>query len=337
MTQASAGGWLARLKPDIYILLILGMVGLATVLPARGDARPWLHLAVSFGIGLVFFLHGARLSRQAVIAGATQWRLHGMVLASTFILFPALCLLAGRLPAWVLPASLAPGLLFLGCLPSTIQSSIGFTAIARGNVAATVAAATASNLLGIVVTPVLAGFLLHRTSGGVSLDGLRSIILQLLAPFLAGHLLRPWIGGFVSRQARFLSRLDRGSILLVVYSAFSDAVTGGLWSRLGALDLVRLTLVCGVLLGLVLTVTLLVARAARLSTPDEITLVFCGSKKSLASGVPMAGVLFPGDALGLILLPIMVFHQIQLMACAVIAQRYAERPESEGDAPAATG
>jgi sodium/bile acid cotransporter 7 len=204
-------------------------------------------------------------------------------------------------------------------------------------VAATVAAATASNLLGIIVTPVLAGLLLHRTGAGVSLDGLQTILLQLLAPFLAGHLLRPWIGDFVSRRARVLSRLDRGSILLVVYAAFSDAVAGGIWSRLGVLDLARLTLVCCVLLAIVLFATLAAARAARLSTPDEITLVFCGSKKSLASGVPMAGALFPGDGLGLVLLPIMIFHQIQLMAAAVIAQRYAERPGSEGDAPAATG
>ncbi len=335
--MTAGAGWLARLRPDGYILLILGMVVLASVLPARGEVRPALEAAVSIGIGLVFFLHGARLSREAVIAGATQWRLHALILAATFVLFPLLTLGATALPGWVLPASLAPGLVFLGCLPSTIQSSIGFTAIARGNVAATVAAATASNLIGIVLTPVLAGLLLHRTGGGVSLEGLQAIVLQLLAPFLAGHLLRPWIGGFVGRHSRALSRLDRGSILLVVYAAFSDAVTGGLWSRLGALDLVRLTLVCGVLLALVLSLTLAAARAMKLSTPDEITLVFCGSKKSLASGVPMAGVLFPGDALGLVLLPVMIFHQIQLMVVAVIAQRYSERPDPEGDAPAATG
>ena len=335
--MTAGAGWLARLRPDGYILLILGMVVLASVLPARDEVRPALEAAVSIGIGLVFFLHGARLSREAVIAGATQWRLHALILAATFVLFPLLTLGATALPGWVLPASLAPGLVFLGCLPSTIQSSIGFTSIARGNVAATVAAATASNLIGIVLTPVLAGLLLHRTGGGVSVEGLQSIVLQLLAPFLAGHLLRPWIGGFVGRHSRALSRLDRGSILLVVYAAFSDAVTGGLWSRLGAMDLVRLTLVCGVLLALVLSLTLAAARAMKLSTPDEITLVFCGSKKSLASGVPMAGVLFPGDALGLVLLPVMIFHQIQLMVVAVIAQRYSERPDPEGDAPAATG
>lgn len=337
MTPTAGAGWLARLRPDGYLMLIFGMVILASLLPARGEVRPVLDVAVKVGIGLVFFLHGARLSREAVIAGATQWRLHALVLASTFLLFPVLALSAAALPAWILPASLAPGVIFLGCLPSTIQSSIGFTAIARGNVAATVAAATASNLIGIFLTPILAGLFLHRTGGGVSLESLQAILLQLLAPFLAGHLLRPWIGGFVGRHGKALSRLDRGSILLVVYAAFSDAVTGGLWSRLGGLDIARLILVCGALLAIVLGLTLAAARAARLSTPDEITLVFCGSKKSLASGVPMAGVLFPGDALGLVLLPVMVFHQIQLMVVAVIAQRYSERPGAEGDAPPATG
>ena len=187
MSPAPVGRWLTRLKPDVYILLILGMVVLATILPAAGEARPVLKVAVSLGIGLVFFLHGARLSRDAVIAGATQWRLHAMVLAATFLLFPALCLMAEGLPAWILPASLAPGLLFLGCLPSTIQSSIGFTSIARGNVAATVAAATASNLLGIFVTPVLAGLLLlhglrePQRSVRTSLPGAFRTMRQLLA------------------------------------------------------------------------------------------------------------------------------------------------------------
>lgn len=281
MKPTSRAAWLNRLLPDAYLMLILGMVGLATLLPAHGAARPALDIAVKLGIGLVFFLHGARLSREAVIAGATQWRLHLLVLLATFGLFPLLGVSAAAMPGWVLPVSLAPGLLFLACLPSTIQSSIGFTAIARGNVAATVAAATASNLIGIVLTPVLAGLLLHRTGGGVSFDGVSNILLQLLAPFLAGHLLRPWIGAYVSRKAKVLSRLDRGSILLVVYAAFSDAVTGGLWTRLGAFDLLRLVAVCSALLAVVLVATWTAARLARLNTADEITLVFCGSKKSL--------------------------------------------------------
>ncbi len=321
-------GLLARLKPDWYIILIVSMVLLATVLPAHGAATPVFGLATKIAIGLVFFLHGAKLSREAVIRGITHWRLHLLVLAATFILFPILTLGMAALPAWLTPAALAPGIVFLGCLPSTIQSSIGFTAIARGNVAATVASATASNLLGIAITPLLGALLMHAQGNGLSLHSVQSIVVQLLVPFVAGQLLRPVIGPWISARAKLLSYVDRGSILLVVYSAFSEAVTGGIWRQVSALDLVRLAVICAVLLALVLLVTVAAARAFGFATEDEITIVFCGSKKSLASGVPMAGVLFPGSGLGLMLLPIMIFHQLQLMACAVIAQRYAKRADS---------
>ena len=328
MSGGKAGGWISRLKPDWYIILILSMVLLATLLPARGEAAPVFAIATKIAIALTFFLHGAKLSREAVIKGITHWRLHLLVLAATFVLFPILCLGLAALPGTMTPAALAPGIIFLGCLPSTIQSSIGFTAVARGNVAATVASATASNLLGIALTPVLAAILMN-THGGFSLHSAQSIILQLLIPFIAGQALRPWIGPWISARARMIGLVDRGSILLVVYSAFSAAVVGGIWSQVSGLDLVRLLILCCVLLAAVLLATLAAARAFGFNKEDEVTIVFCGSKKSLASGVPMAGVLFPGAQLGLILLPIMVFHQIQLMACAVIANAYAKRADTE--------
>jgi len=305
------------------------MVVLASLLPAQAAAAPVFGLITKIAIGAVFFLHGAKLSREAVLAGITHWRLHLLILAATFVLFPVLTLGLAALPPWITPVSLAPGLIFLGCLPSTIQSSIGFTAIARGNVAATVASATASNLLGIVVTPLLGAALMHTNGGGLSLHSAQAIVFQLLLPFLAGQILRPWIGAWVTAHSRFLSYVDRGSILMVVYTAFSEAVVGGIWTRVGAYDLVRLGLICCALLAAVMMATWTAARALKFNKADEITIVFCGSKKSLASGVPMAGVLFPGASLGLILLPIMIFHQIQLMASAVIAQHYAERAEDQ--------
>jgi sodium/bile acid cotransporter 7 len=324
--SAKPAGILSRLRVDTYLLLIVGMVVAASVLPARGAAAPAFDWATKIAIGLVFFLHGARLSREAVIAGLTHWRLHLMVLGSTYLLFPVLCLGLAALPAWITPPALASGIIFLGCLPSTIQSSIGFTVIARGNVAAAVAAASASNLLGILLTPVLVGLLLHA-QGAVSASSTQAIVLQLLVPFVAGQVLRRWIGGWVAARSRLLSFVDRGSILLVVYTAFSSAVVAGVWSKIGALDLFRLLILCSVLLAAVLAATWFTARSLRFATPDEIAIVFCGSKKSLASGVPMAGVLFPAATAGLVLLPLMLFHQIQLMACAVIAQRYANRPD----------
>jgi sodium/bile acid cotransporter 7 len=323
-------GWLRRIKPDWYLLLIVSMVVLASVLPARGAAVPIFNWATKIGIGLVFFLHGAKLSREAVFKGLTHWRLHLLVLGSTFVLFPILCLGLAALPAWITPPALAGGLVFLGCLPSTIQSSIGFTVIGRGNVAAAVASASASNLIGIVLTPILVGVLLHA-NGGISPGQAESIVVQLLVPFIAGQALRRWVGPWITAHGKLTQYVDRGSILLVVYTAFSGAVIGGVWHRIGAVDLVRLLILCGLLLGVVLAATAFAARTLKFSKPDEIAIVFCGSKKSLASGVPMAGVLFPHAAAGLALLPLMLFHQIQLMACAVIAQQYAKRPDLESE------
>jgi len=324
--STAKGGPFARLKIDWYLVLILGMVVAASVAPARGAAGPVFDWATKIGIGLVFFLHGARLSREAVVAGLTHWRLHLTVLASTFVLFPLLCLGLAALPDWIVPEPLVTGVIFLGCLPSTIQSSIGFTAIARGNVPAAIASASASNLLGIALTPLLVSLTLNQ-QGGISVHSVEAIILQLLVPFVAGQLLRPWIGRWVKDRARLLSYADRGAILLIVYTAFSGAVIGGVWARVDALEIGRLLVICALLLGVVLAATVYGSRALGFSKADEIAIVFCGSKKSLASGVPMAGVLFPAATAGLTILPLMIFHQMQLMACAVIAQRYAQRPK----------
>jgi sodium/bile acid cotransporter 7 len=320
-------GLLARLKPDFYVILIVGMMVLASLAPVRGEAATALGWATKVGIGLVFFLHGARLSREAVSRGLTHWRLHLLVLATTFGLFPLLGVGLAALPAAITPTALAPGVILLACLPSTVQSSIGFTAIARGDVAAAVASATASNLLGVILTPLLAALALHSTGCGFSLQSVQTIALQLLAPFAAGQVLRTWIGPWITARARVLAWVDRGAILMLVYAAFSAAVVEGLWREVSAADLLRLLVICAGLLAVVLAITTFAARAFGFSKEDEIAIVFCGSKKSLASGAPIASVLFPPALVGPMILPLMLFHQLQLMACAVIAQNYARRAE----------
>ncbi len=319
------GRFLAVFEP--FILMLLGTVVLASLLPARGEMATIVGYAADIGIVLLFFLHGAKLSREAIWAGLRNWKLHLAVLAVTFVAFPLFGLGLTALPFVTGP--LAAGLLFLTLLPSTVQSSIAFTAIARGNVAAAVCSASFSNLLGILITPALVALLMHVSgSGGMSIESIESIVLQLLVPFLAGHLLRPLIGAWVTRNKRLLTVVDRGSILLVVYSAFGAAVVEGLWSKLSLGDLILIGLLCAALLAFVLGLTFAVARLMKLPREDAIVLQFCGSKKSLASGVPMAGVLFPPAQVGVILLPLMLFHQLQLIACAVIARRYAESAPS---------
>jgi solute carrier family 10 (sodium/bile acid cotransporter), member 7 len=316
---------LSRLNIDPYIASILGMLGLASVLPAHGVGMTLASGAGTGAIALMFFLQGARLAPQAASAGARHWRLHAVVLSSTFLLFPAIGLTARAIAPSLLTPPLWGGLLMLCLLPSTVQSSIAFTSIARGNVAAALCAATASNLFGILLTPLLAGLLLSA-HGGFSARAVGDIVVQLLLPFAAGQLARPLIGQWVGRHKALTSFVDRGSILLIVYVAFSEGVTHGIWHQLDAEHFATLLLLDAGLLAAVLLATSAISRLLGFGRADQITIVFCGSKKSLASGLPMASVLFAGQSVGLILLPLMLFHQIQLMVCAALARRYAAAP-----------
>ncbi|MDG5496614.1 bile acid:sodium symporter family protein [Niveispirillum sp. BGYR6] len=308
---------------DPFLLALLTTVGLAALFPASGALVGWVDVAADIAIALLFFFHGAKLSREAIMAGIGHWRLHLTVLATTFVLFPLLGLGMGLLPAWLLSPGIAGGLLYLCLLPSTVQSSIAFTSMAGGNVPAAICSASASNLLGIFITPVLVG-LLMQTNGeaGISLHAIESILLQLLVPFVGGHLLRPLIGAFVARHKQLIGYSDRGSILLVVYSAFSAAVAEGLWHKVAPFDLVTILVASTVLLALVLSLSALAGRLLGFNRADRITLIFCGSKKSLVSGVPMAGVLFSAGQVGLLILPLMIFHQIQLIVCTWLASRF---------------
>ena len=311
--------------PDPYILGLLATVAVASILPCRGVGATIFGWIADAAIVLLFFLHGAKLSREAVVAGMGHWRLHLLVLACTFALFPALGLAARAVgQSWVEPSLLA-GVLFLTLLPSTVQSSIAFTSVAGGNVAAAVCAASASNLLGIFITPALVSLLMGAHGAGASMEAIKTIVLQLLLPFILGHLSRPLTAAWLGKQKKLVGLVDRSSILLVVYTAFSAAVVEGLWKRLSAEDLGAVLVLDVAILAIVMVTTTIVARRLDFSKEDEIAIVFCGSKKSLASGVPMAGVLFPAAAVGMMIVPLMLFHQIQLMVCAVLARRYAAR------------
>ena len=313
--------------PDSFTLALLATVLLASLLPARGTAAHVFDLVTDAAIALLFFLHGAKLPRRSIVQGMTHWRLHLTVLAGTFVLFPLLGLLLRPLGDLLLTPELSLGLLFVCLLPSTVQSSIAFTSIAGGNVPAAVVSASVSNLLGIVLTPLLVGLLLESRGGGVSWQGVLDIVLLLLLPFALGHFARRWIGTFVDRHKPLLGVSDQATILLVVYTAFSAAVVEGLWRDTPLSALLTTVAACALLLALVMPTITWAARRLGFSREDEITIVFCGSKKSMASGIPMAKILFAGQAggLGALVLPLMIFHQMQLMVCAVVARRYAAR------------
>ncbi|MDT0442403.1 bile acid:sodium symporter family protein [Streptomyces johnsoniae] len=310
---------------DPYIVLLLGTVGLAALLPASGPAAGAVDGAATGFIGLLFFLYGARLSTREALDGLRRWRLHLAVLAATFAVFPLFGLAARGLVPWLITDDLYDGLLFLCLVPSTVQSSIAMTSLARGNVPAAIAAGSFSSVLGVLLTPLLAAVLIG-SSGGFSSDSLLAICGQLLLPFLLGQLLRRWIGGFVRRHRRVLSLVDRGSILVVVYAAFSQGMNAGVWQEASWRRLLALFGVEVLLLAALLLLTAWVARRLRLPREDRIVVVLAGSQKSLAAGLPMASVIFQGQA-ALAVLPLMMFHQMQLIVCAYLAKRWSDDPE----------
>jgi len=317
------------LRADPMMIKLIVAVLLATFLPARGHFADFFEWLTTAAIALLFFMHGAKLSRDKIIDGGSHWRLHLWVMFSTFAIFPAL----GILLAWWHPlpvsAEIYTGFLYLCMLPATVQSAIALTSIAGGNVAAAVCSASASSLLGVFVSPLLVGMFMdvHSDTASNGFEQIGSIMLQLLVPFVLGHISRRWIAGWVEKNRKLIGQTDQASILLVVYSAFSEAVVNGIWSRVDISTLIWIIVGSLVLLFIVIAINLLAVRLFGFNREDGITILFCGSKKSMANGVPMANILFPSSAVGIIVLPLMIFHQIQLMVCSVIAQRYKKAGE----------
>jgi solute carrier family 10 (sodium/bile acid cotransporter), member 7 len=313
---------LLQFLPDGFTLSILAVVIFGALLPCSGEAAYWVGIGSKVAIGLLFFLQGARLSRAAVLAGILHWRLHLLIFTSTFIAFPLLGLALGPVSGTLIAPPLYVGLLFLCTLPSTVQASVIFTSIAGGNVAAALCSASLSSIIGMVLTPLLVGLLLHA-HGEASLNGVVSIALQLLPPFIAGQVLQRWLEPWMKRNQKMVRRVDLGSILLMVYGAISAATLSGMWQLLPAQSFLALVLVDGILLAVMLSFNLFAARRLAFAREDEMAIAFCGTQKSLIMGIPMANALFAGSTLGFVVLPMIVYHQLQFMACAGLARRYA--------------
>ena len=312
-----------RIRLDPFLMAIITAAVVATLLPAAGLGAEALEWATKVAIFCLFFLYGARLHPREAIAGLKHWRLHLTILVFTFVAFPLVGLGLGFLPPWLVSPAILPGLIYVTLCPSTVQSSINFTSIAKGNVAGAIVSASASNLLGVFLTPLLAIALMNTTgSANVGYGAIVDLVVQILLPFILGQLSRRWTAEFVKRHKK-LKLFDQASIVMVVYSAFSQGVREGIWTMVGWLDIVMLIAACLVILAVMLWLTWWSAKRLGFDRADVIAIQFCGTKKSLATGLPMATVLFAGQPIGLIMLPLMVFHQAQLMACSALAARYA--------------
>jgi sodium/bile acid cotransporter 7 len=310
------------MRPDPLIVALLVAAVAASFVPATGDVLDVLKQAAIVAIGGLFFLYGARLSASETLNGLTRWKLHLATLATTFLVFPLFGLTVQLLDGNLLTPSLASGVLLLCLVPSSVQSCIVYTRIAAGNVAGAVVSASLSNLVGVFFTPLLVA-LLMSADATVDTGSIVRIVLQLFAPFVLGQLIRPLVGPFVVRHDAQLRLFDRGSIVLVVIVAFSEGAEAHIWSSQSVWAVLAVALVCAGLLAVAMGWTVVLGRALRLPRSDRVAMLFCGSNKSLASGLPIASVLFAPGEVALIVLPLMLYHQMQIITGAVIARRLA--------------
>lgn len=306
-------------KLDPLLVGIVVAAILAFVVPARGAFADGFGVAVKLAIALLFFLYGARLSTQEALRGLTNWRLHALILAFTFVAYPLIGLLA-RPTTGLISEDLYQGLLFMTLVPSTVQSSVALTGIARGNVSGAVVAASVSSLVGVVATPLLVMWLMGA-GDGVHIDAsvFTDIALQLLLPFMLGQLAHKRLGELAKSKTTKI--VDRGSIWMVVYSAFSKGVVSGVWSNVNALEIVLLIVFSVVLVFAMLWLTRVVPQALRFPREDVVAVQMCGTQKSLATGLPMATVIFGGAQLGVLIIPLMIYHMAQLMICSAYVSR----------------
>jgi len=326
MSLATVEANLRRFGLDRYMMLLILTVLLATFAPARGDFAAALKPVTYWVVALLFFLYGAKLSTKTIVSGFANWRLQIGVLLCTFALFPLLGLAIKPVVIQWLPTAIGVGFLYIGCLPSTVQSSIAFTSVSGGNVAGAVCAASISNLVGVILSPLLFAVLIPSGTGyGVDPSAVWKIVQQILLPFAVGQLCRPLLADFLHRYKFPTMIVDRGSILLIVYSAFSAGVVNGIWQVVSPAALLTIIAVCAVMLAIAMGISLGAGRAAGMPREDLVSLFYCGSTKSLATGLPMAGILFAGQDISLVVLPLMVFHLLQLVVCAIISQRLAAR------------
>ncbi|MGV1684366.1 bile acid:sodium symporter family protein [Sphingopyxis sp. NJF-3] len=317
---------LSRLFPDRFVPVLLATIGLASLLPVRGGAVPVAEGVSTAAIVLLFFLNGVRLPRDEVLHGIRNWKLQGGNLAFCFALMPLLGLAAQAATAPLLPATLALGFLFLGVLPSTVQSATAASSMAGGNVAASVVAAALLNLVGVIASPLLFAAL-AGSAGEIHGAAALRIALILLLPFLAGQVAQRWLRPWVLAHRGAATFMDRTSIAIAVYVAFSAAVVGGIWRLLDGRELGIAFAAVAAMLALSFTGAWLLGSLLRLRRPDRVTLLFAGAQKSIAVGAPLAAALFPPATAGMVLVPILVYHMAQLILSAWIAP-WLNRPET---------
>lgn len=303
------------------VRLLLAAIALATFLPVRGEAQAAAQFVSNAAVFLLFFLNGLRLPRHEVLAGLGNHRLLIPLVLWSYGAMAAVGWLLWQGGAGWMPPAVALGFLYLGTLPSTVQSATAYSSLAGGNVASSVVAAALLNILGVFITAPLFSLLAGSKAAAFHTDGLIKVVTILLLPFILGQIAQHWLGGWAKGHRQLVTWMDRSSIAIAVYVAFSSAVAQGIWSRVDAPAWAALTLGCALMLLIGYGGAWLLGGALRLPRGDRISMLFAGAQKSIAMGAPLATVLFAPEVAGIILLPVLLYHLAQLVLSAPIAQR----------------
>lgn len=334
MKSGLTGGISAALRKigiDAFMLGIVLMIALAKIAPAAGSAnKPFsLEQLATLGVSVIFFFYGLRLSPEKIREGLANWRMHLVIQTTTFLVFPLMILALRPLCAGTDAELFWMGTFFLAALPSTVSSSVVMVSIAGGNIPAAIFNASVSSLLGMVFTPLWTGLVLSSGAGGFDAGEVAlKLLIQVIAPVCAGTLLHRRFGAFAEKHRRALKRSDQTIILLIVYTSFCTSFRNGVFDGFSAAQIALLGSAMVALFFFVMGTVSAVSRLLRFSHADSVTVLFCGSKKSLVHGSVMAKLLFPGNpAAGVLLLPLMMYHALQIIIASVIAGRMAKRQQ----------
>jgi len=329
-------GLINNIKKNWFLTGMVIAILLATISADVGRTGGLIHLdkLTSIGVAIVFFLHGLGLSPRAIKSGISNWRMHVYIQLATFLVYPLLWVILGDLFLAYMPTALAFGFCYLLVLPSTVSSSVAMTSVGKGNVPGAIFNASLSTMLGVLITPLLIQLFMGFEDAQLDLmASIFSITKLLLLPMLLGQALRPFLLRFVERHKSVVNKVDKYVILLIVYNAFCNSVANGIWHVFSIELLALCVVICVIILLCMVTLVRWGAQRCHFELADEVTIVFCGTKKTLVAGIPMATAIFGTDPnLGMILLPIMLYHPIQIFYCAVLANRYAARIDQAAEA-----
>jgi len=283
----------------------------------------------SVGISLIFFFYGLKLSPEKIKAGLSNWRLHILVQASTFLVFPLLVLLAYPLVSGKESEIIWLGFFFLAALPSTVSSSVVMVSMAKGNIPAAIFNASLSGIIGILLTPLWMGLFLQNQSDFDFTQIYLRLVFEILLPVIAGSLLQRKGHKYVIKYLKQLTLFDKSVILLIVYKSFAASFSSKMFAGIGMLEILLIFIMVVVLFFALYGLVFLMSKMLKFARDDRITALFCGSKKSLVHGTVFSKVLFGQmTSIGIVLLPLMLYHAFQILIISVIAGRYGRKAEN---------